>query len=119
MSVFGTTLSLLLADAVGAGPGRVGLYCTGCGVIGVGVNLAVGRLSDRLPDRRTALAAAAPAGTTGAMVFTTARDYAPVFAAGAVLLGLNGAYGSQFFAYVKEFADSAGREVTPLSSAGG
>ncbi|MFK0280471.1 sugar efflux transporter [Streptomyces sp. NPDC090499] len=117
MSVFGTTLSLFLADAVGAGPGRIGLYFTGCAVVGIGINLAMGWFSDRLSDRRTALAATATAGCAGALIFTGARDYAVVFATGAVLLGLNEAYISQLFAYVKEFADATGREVTPFSSA--
>ncbi|MFJ4871551.1 sugar efflux transporter [Streptomyces sp. NPDC088757] len=116
MSLFGTTLSLFLADAVGAGPGLIGLYFTGCAVIGVGINLAMGRLSDRLSDRRTALAATALAGAAGALVFTGARGYALVFATGALLLGLNEAYISQLFAYVKEFADSTGREVTRFGS---
>ncbi|MFE3295952.1 sugar efflux transporter [Streptomyces sp. NPDC059201] len=113
MSVFGTTLSLFLADAVGAGPGLIGLYFTGCAVIGLAINLTVGGLS----DRRIALAATALAGVAGALVFTGARDYALVFAAGAVLLGLNEACISQLFAYVKEFADATAREVTPSSSA--
>ncbi|MFE3166379.1 sugar efflux transporter [Streptomyces sp. NPDC059224] len=117
MSVFGTTLSLFLADAVGAGPGLIGLYFTGCAVVGIGINLAMGWWSDRLSDRRIALASTALAGVAGALIFTGARDYAVVFATGAVLLGLNEAYISQLFAYVKEFADATGREVTPFSSA--
>lgn len=116
MSVFGTTLSLFLADAVGAGPGLIGLYFMGCAVVGIGINLAMGWLSDRLPDRRIALSSTALAGVAGALVFAGARDYAVVFATGAVLLGLNEAYISQMFAYVKEFADFTGREVTPFSS---
>ncbi|MFD3678268.1 MFS transporter [Streptomyces sp. NPDC058613] len=116
MSVFGTTLSLFLADAVGAGPGLIGLYFMGCAVAGIGINMAMGWLSDRLPDRRIALSSTALAGVAGALVFTGARDYAVVFATGAVLLGLNEAYISQMFAYVKEFADFTGREVTPFSS---
>lgn len=117
MSVFGTTLSLFLADAVGAGPGLIGLYFTGCAVVGIGINMAMGWFSDRLSDRRIALASTALAGVAGALTFTGARDYAVVFATGAVLLGLNEAYISQLFAYVKEFADATGREVTPFSSA--
>ncbi|MGW2959455.1 sugar efflux transporter [Streptomyces sp. NPDC001220] len=117
MSVFGTTLSLFLADAVGAGPGLIGLYFTGCAVVGIGINLGMGWLSDRLSDRRIALASTALAGVAGALIFTGARDYAVVFATGAVLLGLNEAYISQLFAYVKDFADATGREVTPFSSA--
>ncbi|MFD4555342.1 sugar efflux transporter [Streptomyces sp. NPDC058469] len=117
MSVFGTTLSLFLADAVGAGPGLIGLYFIGCAVVGIGINLAMGWLSDRLSDRRIALASTALAGVTGALVFTSARDYAVVFATGVVLFGLNEAYISQLFAYVKEFSDATGREVTPFSSA--
>ncbi|WP_432088041.1 sugar efflux transporter [Streptomyces sp. bgisy095] len=115
-SLFGTTLSLFLADAVGVGPGLIGLYFTGCAVIGIGINLVTGRLSDRSSDRRTALATTALAGVAGALVLTGARDYALVFATGAVLLGISEAYISQLFAYVKEFADSTGREVTSFSS---
>lgn len=117
MAVFGTTTSLFLADAVRVGPMLIGLYFTGCAVAGIGINLAAGWLSDRLTDRRVALAMTALAGVAGAVVFAGVRNYAVVFATGAVLLGLNGAYLSQLFAYVKEFAESAGREVTPFSSA--
>ena len=117
MSVFGTTTSLFLADAVGVGPGLIGLYFTGCAVAAIGINLATGRLSDRLPDRRTALALTALAGVVGAVVFTAVRNFAVVFATGAVLLSLNDAYISQLFAYVKELADAHGRAVTPFSSA--
>jgi SET family sugar efflux transporter-like MFS transporter len=117
MSVFGTTTSLFLADAVHAGPGLIGLYFTGCAVAAVGINLVTGWLSDRVTDRRVALAATALAGVAGALAFTAVRNYAVVFATGAVLLSLNDAYISQLFAYVKEFAESTGREVTPFSSA--
>ncbi|MEV6537101.1 sugar efflux transporter [Streptomyces sp. NPDC051639] len=116
MSVFGTTTSLFLADAVGAGPGLIGLYFTGCAVAAVGISLAAGWLSDRLPDRRTALAVTAMAGVAGAITFIAVRNYAVVFATGAILISLNDAYISQLFAYVKDFADSTGRELTAFSS---
>ncbi|MET8289500.1 sugar efflux transporter [Streptomyces sp. NPDC005132] len=116
MSVFGTTTSLFLADAVGAGPGLIGLYFTGCAVAAVGISLAAGWLSDRLTDRRVALAVTAMAGVAGAVSFITIRDYAVVFATGAVLISLNDAYISQLFAYIKDFADSTGRELTSFSS---
>jgi SET family sugar efflux transporter-like MFS transporter len=117
MSVFGTTTSLFLADAVRVGPGLIGLYFTGCAVAAIGLNLTAGRLSDRLRDRRIALAATALAGVAGAVTFIAVRNYAVIFATGAVFLSLNDAYIAQLFAYVKEFADSAGREVAPFSSA--
>ncbi|MFE6037559.1 sugar efflux transporter [Streptomyces sp. NPDC056452] len=117
MAVLGTTTSLFLADAVRVGPELIGLYFTGCAVAAIAINLAAGWLSDRLADRRVALAATALAGVAGALIFVEVRNYAVVFATGAVLLSLNDAYISQLFAYVKEFADSTGREVTPFSSA--
>ncbi|WP_329210825.1 sugar efflux transporter [Streptomyces sp. NBC_00683] len=117
MAVLGTTISLFLADAVRVGPELIGLYFTGCAVAAIAINLAAGWLSDRLADRRVALAATALAGVAGALIFIEVRNYAVVFATGAVLLGLNDAYISQLFAYVKEFAESTGREVTPFSSA--
>jgi len=117
MSVFGTTTSLFLADAVRVGPGLIGLYFTGCAVAAIGINLATGRLSDRLSDRRVALATTALAGVAGAVTFIAVRDYLVVFATGAVLLSLNDAYISQLFAYVKEFAEATGRKVAPFSSA--
>jgi SET family sugar efflux transporter-like MFS transporter len=116
MSVFGTTTSLFLADAVGAGPGLIGLYFTGCAVAAIGISLAAGWLSDRLTDRRIALAVTAMAGVAGAVSFIAVRNYAVVFATGAVLISLNDAYISQLFAYVKDFADSTGRELTSFSS---
>lgn len=117
MAVLGPTISLFLADAVRVGPELVGLYFTGCAVAAIAINMAAGRMSDRLADRRVALAATALAGVAGASVFVGVRNYAAVFATGAVLLSLNDAYISQLFAYVKEFAESTGREVTPFSSA--
>lgn len=117
MSVFGTTTSLFLADAVRVGPGLIGLYFTGCAVAAVGISLATGRLSDRLSDRRIALATTALAGVVGAVIFIVVRNYVVVLATGAVLLSLNDAYISQLFAYVKEFADAAGKKVAPFSSA--
>jgi SET family sugar efflux transporter-like MFS transporter len=117
MSVFGTTTSLFLADAVHAGPALIGLYFAGCAVAAIVINLAAGSLSDRLADRRVALAVTALAGVAGAVIFIFARNYAAVFVTGALLLSLNDAYISQLFAYVKDYADSAGSEVTPFSSA--
>ncbi|MFD3587355.1 sugar efflux transporter [Streptomyces sp. NPDC058683] len=116
-SVFGTTVSLFLADAVQVGPTLIGLYFIGCAVAAIGINLTAGWLSDRLTDRRVALAVTALAGVAGAVTFVAVRNYAVVFVTGAVLLSLNDAYISQLFAYVKEFADFTGREVTPFSSA--
>lgn len=117
MSVFGTTTSLFLADAVRVGPGLIGLYFTACAGAAVVINLAVGWSSDRLADRRIALAATALAGAAAGLTFSAVRSYALILAAGAVLLSLNDAYISQLFAYVKEFAESTGRAVTPFSSA--
>jgi SET family sugar efflux transporter-like MFS transporter len=117
VSVFATTTSLFLADAVRVGPMLIGLYFTGCAVVGIGVNLAAGWFSDRLADRRIFLAITGLAGVVGAVIFTVARNYAVVFVTGAVFLSLNGAYFSQVFAYAKEFADAIGRQVTPFSSA--
>lgn len=116
ISVSSTTTSLFLADAVRVGPLLIGVYFTGCAVAGIGVNLAAGRVSDRLADRRVALAVTGLAGVAGAVTFIVARNYAVVFAAGAVLLTLGGAYFSQLFAYVKELADAMGRDVAPVSS---
>ena len=116
MSVFGTTTSLFLADAVHVGPELIGLYFMGCAVAAVGISVCAGWLSDRLSDRRLALAATALAGVAGAVTFSVVRNYAVVLATGAVLLSLNDAYISQLFAYVKEFAESTRRDVTPVSS---
>jgi SET family sugar efflux transporter-like MFS transporter len=117
ISVFATTTSLFLADAVRVGPVLIGVYFTGCAVAGIGVNLAAGRLSDRLADRRVALVMTGLAGVAGAVAFIIVRNYAVVFVTGVVLLSLNGAYFSQLFAYCKEFAEAAGKEVAPFSSA--
>lgn len=115
-SVFSTTTSLFLADAVRVGPLLIGAYFTGCSVAGIGVNLGTGWLSDRLTDRRIPLAATALAGVAGALLFMVVRHYAVVFVTGAVLIGLNGGYLSQLFAYVKEFVEATGRELAPFSS---
>jgi SET family sugar efflux transporter-like MFS transporter len=117
ISVFATTTSLFLADAVRVGPMLIGVYFSGCAVAGIGVYLATGWWSDRLADRRVALAMTGLAGVAGALTFMVVRNYAVVFVTGAVLLSLNGAYFSQLFAYVKEFAEATGKEVAPFSSA--
>ena len=117
MAAFSTTTSLFLADAVRVGPILIGLYFTGCAVASIGVNLATGWLSDRLNDRRVALALTALAGVAGAVIFISVRNYAVIFATGAVLLSINNAYLSQLLAYVKEFVEFTGRKLTPFSSA--
>jgi SET family sugar efflux transporter-like MFS transporter len=117
VSVFATTTSLFLADAVHVGPVLIGVYFTGCAAAGIGVNLAAGWFSDRLADRRAALAITGLAGVAGAVTFIAVRDYAVIFVTGAVFFSLNGVYFSQLFAYAKEFAEGMGRKVAPFSSA--
>jgi MFS transporter, SET family, sugar efflux transporter len=117
MAMFSTTASLFLADAVRVGPIFIGVYFTGCAVASVGANLVTGWLSDRLNDRRVALALTALAGVAGAVTFIAVRNYAVIFATGAVLLSINNAFLSQLLAYVKEFVEFTGRKLTPFTSA--
>lgn len=117
VSVFATTTSLFLADAVHVGPTLIGLYFTGCAVAGIGINLTVGWLSDRLTDRRAALTLTGLAGVAGAAAFMVVRSYILIFVIGVVLLSVNGVFFPQLFAYAKEFAEVIGRAVAPFSSA--
>lgn len=117
VAAFATTTTLFLANAIHVGPTLIGAYFSVCAVVSIGVNLAAGWLSDRLADRRVALGITAVAGFAGAVIFMIARNYVVILVTGAVLLSLNGSYFSQLFAYAKEWAEAAGREVAPISSA--
>jgi SET family sugar efflux transporter-like MFS transporter len=111
-----TTTSLFLANAVHAAALGIGLFFAGRGVIAIVVNLVMGRLSDRLRDRRHLLAYTAVAGGLGSLCFAAFRGYVAVFLAGAVLLSLGGVTFSQLFAYSKELAEARGRPVTAFGS---
>jgi SET family sugar efflux transporter-like MFS transporter len=117
ISVFGITTSLFLADAVRVGPLLIGAYFAACAVVGIGIYLVTGWWSDRMSDRRVALAITGLSGVVGAATFMAARSYVVIFVTGAVLISLNGAYFPQLFAYVKEFAEATGRDVASFSSA--
>ncbi len=117
LSIISTTASLYLADAVHTGALAIGLFFTGRGAIGIVVTLAAGRASDRMRDRRLALALAGLAAALGAACFALLHGYVAAFLAGAVLLNLGGVAFSQLFAYAREHAEARERAATAFTSA--
>jgi SET family sugar efflux transporter-like MFS transporter len=116
-SVFATTTSLFLANAVHVGAVLIGVYFTGRALAGICVNLIGGWLSDQLADRKLVLALTGLAGVVGALGFTLIRNYTAVLVTGVVCFSLNSVCFSQLFAYANEFAEATGKGVASFTSA--
>jgi MFS transporter, SET family, sugar efflux transporter len=112
----GSTTSLFLADAVRAGPLLIGLFFAARGAVSIGVGLAAGSLSDRLPDRRLLLQVGGVGGAIGAVCFAVLRNYVAVLVTGAVFFSIGAVSFSQLFAYANDFAHARGRPVTSFTS---
>jgi MFS transporter, SET family, sugar efflux transporter len=111
-----TTTSLFLADALHVAPLAIGLFFTVRGVAAIVINLAAGRISDRLPDRRLMLGIAGAGGAGAGLCFAMLRDYPAVLVLGALCYGVGGMAYSQLFAYTNELAQADGRAVTTFTS---
>lgn len=111
-----TTTSLFLADALHVRPLAIGLFFTVRGLAAIVINLAAGRISDRLPDRRLMLAVAGAGGAGAGACFAMLRDYPAVLVVGALCYGIGGVAFSQLFAYTSELAEAAARPVTAFTS---
>jgi SET family sugar efflux transporter-like MFS transporter len=111
-----TTTSLFLTSAVHAAPLLIGLFFAGRGVVAIALNLGVGSISDRLPDRRLLIVIAGLGGAAGGVCFAVLRDYMAVLLAGVVFFSVGALSFSQLFAYANEFAHARGRPVTMFTS---
>jgi SET family sugar efflux transporter-like MFS transporter len=111
-----TTTSLFLADALHVAPLAIGMFFTVRGVAAIVVNLAAGRISDRLPDRRLMLSIAGAGGVGAGLCFAVLRDYPAVLVLGALCYSVGGIAYSQLFAYTSELAQAEGRSVTMFTS---
>lgn len=111
-----TTTSLFLANAVHAAPLFIGLFFAGRGAVSIALNLGVGSVSDRLPDRRLLVMIAGMGGAIGGVCFAVLRDYVAVLLAGVVFFSIVALSFSQLFAYANEFAHARGRQVTVFTS---
>lgn len=111
-----TTTSLFLTSAVHATPLLIGLFFAGRGAVSIALNLGVGSMSDRLPDRRLLLLIAGMGGAVGGVCFAVLRDYVVVLVSGVVFFSIGALSFSQLFAYANEFAHARGRPVTGFTS---
>jgi SET family sugar efflux transporter-like MFS transporter len=105
-----------VADALHVAPLAIGLFFIVRGVAAIVINLAAGRISDRLPDRRLMLGIAGVGGAGAGLCFAMLRDYPAVLVLGAVCYSVGSTAYSQLFAYTSEFAQAEGRAVTTFTS---
>jgi MFS transporter, SET family, sugar efflux transporter len=111
-----TTTSLFLTTAVHVAPLLIGLFFAGRGVVSIALNLGVGSMSDRLPDRRLLVVIAGAGGAVGGVCFAVLRDYVAVLLSGVVCFSIVALGFSQLFAYANEFAHARGRPITMFTS---
>jgi MFS transporter, SET family, sugar efflux transporter len=115
-AVLSTTTSLFLTSAVHAAPLLIGLFFAGRGAVSIVLNLGVGAMSDRLPDRRPLLVIAGMGGAIGGVCFAVLRDDVAVLVAGVVFFSIGALAFSQLFAYANEFAHAHDRPVAGFTS---
>jgi MFS transporter, SET family, sugar efflux transporter len=111
-----TTTSLVLTSAVHAAPLLIGLFFAGRGAVSIALNLGVGSMSDRLPDRRLLLVIAGMGGAIGGVCFAALRGYVSVFVFGVLFFSIGALSFSQLFAYANEFAHAHDRPVAEFTS---
>jgi SET family sugar efflux transporter-like MFS transporter len=116
-AVLSTTTSLFLTSAVHAAPLLIGLFFAGRGAVSIVLNLGVGAMSDRLPDRRLLLVIAGLGGAIGGACFAVLRDDVAVLVTGVVFFSIGALAFSQLFAYANEFAHAHDRPVAGFTSA--
>ncbi|AGL17899.1 MFS transporter [Actinoplanes sp. N902-109] len=112
----GPFLALFLDSAVHAGPLRVAVFLATAPVSAVIVATLVGKVSDRLPARRTVLLVTALAGCAGTTVTAFARDYGVLLGATVTLTALSGAMMPQAFAYAREALAGAEKVAMTMSA---
>src|SRR5215831_2978821 len=111
-----TTTSLFLTNAVHVAPLLIGLFFAGRGLLSIVLNLGVGSMSDRMPDRRLLVVFAGAGGAIGGVCFAVLRDYVAVLLSGVVFFSIVALGFSQLFAYANEYAHARGRPVTVFTS---
>ncbi|MBR7826010.1 sugar efflux transporter [Actinospica sp. MGRD01-02] len=111
-----TTLSLFLADAVGATPLMIGLFFAGRAVLEMSTDLLVGVLSDRIGNRKVLVALALMLSSVGAVCYMLLRNYYAIFACGVVFWGVGGSCFAQLLAYTREMADTSAIKANTLNS---
>lgn len=112
-----TSVSLFLADAVGATALMIGLFFAGRAAAEIATDLVVGVVSDRVASRRLLIGLASLCAAAGAGSYILFRNYYVLLICGAVFFGLGGATFSQLFAYTREFAEHRGVDAAWFNSA--
>ena len=109
-------LALFLTEAVHADPLRLAVFLAAAPVAVVCVSTLVGRLSDRMPVRRTLLLATALAGCAGTGLTAVVRDYRALLIITVTLTAAAGAMMPQVFAYAREALHGSDRVAMTMSS---
>ncbi|MEV6342162.1 sugar efflux transporter [Actinoplanes sp. NPDC051851] len=117
-AVVGPFLGMFLSTAVHASPVQVSAFLIIASLSGVLTSLAIGRLSDRLPIRRTLLIAATVAGAAGCGLTSVIRNYWVLLVLTMTLTAFAGSLYPQSFAYARQVLtnEDAGRAAMGTST---
>ncbi len=115
-AMMATSVSLFLADEIGATPLMIGLFAMGRGALDIFFGLTLGALSDRRGNRRQLLALCTFLSAAGALSYMVLRNYYLLLGIGAVLFGVGSACFSQLLAYTRNVAEDRELNVTFFNS---
>ncbi len=110
-SFTGPYLPLFGRDAVGMSPFALGVFMTLTALAGIVISTLLGRLSDRLPDRRPIVLLTVVAAGIGYALLTVTRQYELVVLIGCLLLGTGAGSFPQLFALARTHFLAAGTEA--------
>ncbi|GHJ43243.1 sugar efflux transporter SetB [Catellatospora sp. TT07R-123] len=109
-------VTLFLEDAVHASAPQVAMFLIAAPVSAIMASTLIGRVSDRLPDRRRLLMATAVAGCLAAALSAVVRDYWIFLVVAMTLTAAAGALMPQVFAYAREALHGSDRVAMTMST---